>query len=343
MLTAIIIIIFLSVLIIVHELGHFTLAKKFGLFIEEFGIGFPPRLWKKKKGETTYSINALPLGGYVKIAGENQEESEVVNRLPKERIFYNLKIWKRSLIIVGGVAMNFLLGWILISIVAMIGVPPAVFIADIAPDSPAQFAGVQPNDKVVGFAKVEEFIDYVNQNKGKEIILKVERNGEALDVKITPRENPPAGQGALGVALVESGQEQQGFFQSIWEGLKISGQMFGFIFVGIFNLIKMAVLGQAPLEAVTGPVGIVKITSQVSHLGFVYLLQLLALISINLAAINIFPFPALDGGRLLFLIIEKIKGSPLPRRFEGYANAVGFALLIILMVLITIKDVGRFL
>lgn len=341
MLTALIIIVFLSVLIIVHELGHFLLAKKFKIFVEEFGLGLPPKVFGKKFGETIYSLNLLPFGGFVKISGENREDIDP--SLAQDRVFYNLKIWKRMLIIAGGVAMNFLLGWLLISIVFWAGVPKAVFIADVAPESPASVSGIKINDEVLGFATTEEFINYINSNKGKEVSFKIERDGKEMEIKSTPRINPPQGQGALGVALVEAGQERQGFFKGIWEGLKTSGQIFGMIFSGIFKLIKMAFLGQKPLEVLTGPIGIVKVTSQASHLGIVFLLQLLALISINLAAINIFPFPALDGGRLIFLIIEKIKGSPLPKRVEEYANAAGMGLLILLMILITIKDIGRFL
>ncbi len=341
MITAIIIIVFLSVLIIVHELGHFLLAKKFKIFVEEFGFGLPPKVFGKKFGETIYSLNLLPFGGFVKISGENREDID--QSLPQDRVFYNLKIWKRMLIIAGGVAMNFLLGWVLISIVFWAGVPKAVFIADVAPESPAFQVGIKTNDKVLGYTKTEDFINFINNNKGKEISFNIKREGKEIEIKTVPRMNPPQGEGALGVALVESGQEKQGFFKGIWEALKVSFQAFTMIFTSIFKLIKMAVFGQGALQAVTGPIGIVKITSQASHLGIVFLLQLLALISINLAAINIFPFPALDGGRLIFLIIEKIKGSPLPKRVEEYANAAGMGLLILLMILITIKDIGRFL
>lgn len=344
MLTVIVIIIFFSILIIIHELGHFLLSKKFGLFVEEFGLGLPPRAWGKKIGETLYSLNWLPFGGFVKIAGENREsEEDLAMKVAPERIFYNLKIWKRSLIIIGGVVMNFILGWFLISIVFWAGIPQAVFIAEVQPNTPAEQAGIQANDKIIGFDKIDDFTNYITAHKGEEISLRIERGGEEMAIDIVPRIDPPKGEGALGVSLVEGGQERQGILTGIWEALKASGQILGMIFVGIFTLIKGAVSGTGSFEAVTGPVGIVKITAQVSHLGFLYLIQLMALISINLAAINIFPFPALDGGRLLFLIIEKIKGSPLPKRFEGYANAVGFALLILLMVLITVKDINRLL
>ncbi len=340
--TALIIIIFLSVLIIVHELGHFLLAKKFGVLVEEFGIGLPPKIFSRKKGETTYSVNALPIGGFVKILGENrEEETETENAVSQERIFYNLKIWKRFLIISGGVAMNFILGWLLVSLIFAVGIPKAVIITQVMSDGPAEKIGIKTNDKVIGFSDVNEFVGFINQHRGEIVPLRIERGKEELTFEITPRKNPPKNEGALGVALVEAGQERLGILKSVWEGLKTSAEIFSIIFIAIFNLLKMAILGKASLEGIAGPVGIVKITNQASQMGLVYLIQLLALISINLAAINIFPFPALDGGRLLFLIIEKITGKPLPKRFEQYVNAVGFVFLILLMALVTIKDIGR--
>lgn len=344
LLTALIIIIFLSVLILVHELGHFLMAKKFKIFVEEFGMGLPPKIFGKKYGETTYSINALPIGGFVKIAGENREEeihTKEMERIPENRIFYNLKIWKRFLIIAAGVTMNFILGWILISIIFMVGIPKAVVVSQVQPNTPASEAGLQPNDIISGFNSAEEVVNFINQNKGKEISLTIEKDGKEVKFKAIPRLNPPQGEGSLGIALVDAGQDKEGFFRAFYEGLKASWRIFTMIFAGIFNLIKTAILGEASLNDVTGPVGIVKITAQASHMGIIYLMQLLALISINLAALNIFPFPALDGGRLLFLIIEKIKGSPLPKKFEQYANTAGMILLLLLMAIITAKDIWK--
>ena len=340
MITAIAVIFSLSILILIHELGHFFMAKKFGIFVEEFGIGMPPRIYGKKKGETVYSVNALPIGGFVKIAGENREEDGSAG-LPPDRIFYNLKIWKRILILLGGVVMNFLLGWVLVSVIFYFGIPQAVIITDVQADSPAGQAGIMANDRVLGFNTVDEFIGFVGQHKGEKITVKVDRFGEERDFELIPRQNPPQDEGPLGVALVDAGQEKMGFFNSVTEGLKSSARIFAAVFTGIFNLIKTAVLGKASLEGIAGPVGIVKVTAQATQMGIIYLLQIVALISINLAALNVFPFPALDGGRILFLLVEKIKGSPLPKKFEQYANAVGFALLIILMLIITFKDVFR--
>lgn len=368
------VIIFLSILVLVHELGHFLLAKKFGLLVEEFGFGLPPRLWGKKIGETVYSINALPFGGFVKIFGENREdeaapqldeevsvaqmEEEITasdNKLiidekltvekiviPGHRSFNSLSVGRRALIILSGVLMNFLLGWLVISIVFAVGAPQAIVITQISQNSPAESIGLQVGDKILD-TSADNFIKFTNENRGKEITLKIERNGEIKEFFVTPRVNPPTDEGVLGIGLIETGAPKQNIFYSIWEGLKTSIQIIELVFSAIFNLIaQLFTTGGVNLAGIAGPVGIVKVTAQAENLGFSYLLQLLALISLNLVVINIFPFPALDGGRLLFLLIEKIKGSPLPIKFERYANALGMAILIILMISITIRDIVIF-
>ncbi len=331
------VIIFLSLFILIHEFGHFLVAKKFGLLVEEFGFGLPPRIWGKKVGETIYSINALPFGGFVKIYGEDRQAEN--DGIAASRSFGSLPIWRRMLVIVAGVFMNFLLGWLLVSIIFNIGIPQAVFITDVLQNSPAAEAGLQSNDKIIGFSNVDEFVKYVDGYRGENIVLKIEREGKEMELQAMPRLDPPAGEGALGIILSEAGLPKQSFFVSVWEGLKTSLEIVKMVFITIFNLIKSIFVGQASLGAVTGPIGIVKITAQMGNLGFIYVLQLLALISLNLVVINILPFPALDGGRLLFLLIEKIKGSPLPAKFERYVNAAGFTLLLFLMAAITVKDI----
>lgn len=357
------VIIFLSILILIHELGHFLTAKKMGLLVEEFGFGLPPKIWKKKIGETIYSLNALPFGGFVKILGEdgqntNSRETNAEQREQKtnlnERNFSSLKIWKRTIIIAAGVIMNFLFGWIVLSIIFMIGIPQMVLITETKQNSPAAEIGLKNGDQIIEINNIkittndnknifgsEQVIKIINENRGKEITMKIKRNGETIDFSVIPRINPPAEEGSLGVSLIDAGLPKQNILMSFWEGLKTSLILFKTITLAIFELAIKAFVGKASLEAVTGPIGIVKITSQAGSLGFVYLLQLLALISLNLAVINIFPFPALDGGRLIFLAIEKIKGSPVNPKFEKITNAVGFGLLIFLMLAITIKDIIR--
>lgn len=343
---AIFVIIFLSVLILAHELGHFLAAKKFGLFIEEFGFGLPPKIFGKKIGETIYSVNWLPFGGFVKMLGENGESVE-------PRSFSSISIGRRAIIIVSGVLMNFIFGWLALSFVFMLGLPQAVIITETAKGSPAFDAGILAGDKIISVLNenqkiegeiltVNSFIKFIDENRGKKISVEIKRDGETLNFSLAPRVSPPKGEGALGVGLVEGGMAKMGFFGAFWEGFKTAILSVKTIAVSIFSLLIKAFVGKASLEQVAGPVGIVKITAQAGTLGFAYILQLMALISLNLAVINIFPFPALDGGRLIFLAIEKIKGSPLNHKFEKIANAAGFALLIFLMLAITIKDIIKF-
>lgn len=341
------VIIFLSVLILVHELGHFLTAKKFGLFVEEFGFGLPPRLWGKKIGKTIYSINWLPFGGFVRIFGEDggDEREEFTSGN-----FAFQPIWRRAVVIVSGVLMNFLFGWFLMSLVFLVGIPQSIVISDVQPNTPAFRGGIQSGDIVLSAAvdnntisggnKLEELVQFINNHRGEEIKLQIKQGDKIKELTLVPRRNPPLGEGALGVVLVEAGAPRQSLFSSLWAGLKASVQITYTIIEVIFRLISQIITeGKTSAVTLTGPVGIVKITGQAAGLGFVYLLQLLSLISLNLAVINILPFPALDGGRLLFLLVEWIKGSPLPKRFEKYANALGMALLLTLMIFITIKDV----
>ena len=333
------VIIFLSILILVHELGHFLIAKKFGLFVEEFGFGLPPKIWSKKIGETIYSINALPFGGFVKIFGENGNELEKLSENERKKNFASLKIWQRALIISAGVLFNFVLGWMVISLVFAIGTPQAVVITEVRKNSPAAEINLQSGDKIIGFADTDEFIKYINENRGKEVSLNIERKEEKINFNVIPRVDPPKGEGSLGVGLVDAGLPKKNPIASVWEGLKISIKLVENIFLTLANLAIKAVVGKASLEQVAGPIGIVKLTSQAGSLGFIYLLQLLAMISLNLAVLNIFPFPALDGGRLIFLAIEKIKGSPISPKIEKSINTIGLIFLILLMAVITIKDI----
>ncbi len=338
----ILVIVGISILIFVHELGHFLVAKKMGLLVEEFGFGFPPRLWSKKIGETTYSLNWLPFGGFVKIYGEDPAgggKFEAPNiQAPKERSFSFQPVWKRALIVVAGVAMNFLLGWLLMSLIFMIGTPKALLISEVLPASPAESVGLLARDQIRGFDGAKQFIDFVNKNRGKEITLNVRRDSQDLVFRAVPRIKEPA---ALGIGLVEAGIERHSFFSSFWEGLKASATIVASILAAFWTLLA-GLLSRGQLAAdIVGPIGIFGVANQAGSLGLLYVVQLIAMISLNLTVLNILPFPALDGGRLLFVIIEKIKGSPLDAKFERLANAAGFALLLLLMFAITVRDLVR--
>jgi len=356
MLTAISFIVILAILILVHELGHFLVAKKFGIKVEEFGFGFPPKIFGIKKGETLYSLNLLPFGGFVKIFGEDGQEKQ------NKRSFGAKKIWQRASVLLSGPAMNLLLAALLLSLGFMIGLPWSVSdtdnvnsakvqITQIAPNSPAQTAGLKtgdivlgtsgPNGKIDSLDKVVDLQVFIENNKGQEVLLSLKRGQDVLTVKLIPRINPPADEGAMGVGLARVSNISFPWYSAIWEGIKMTLSLTWLTISSLFYLIwQLFSSGQAGGE-VTGPVGIYSITGQAAQMGFVYLLQLAALLSINLGVINAFPFPALDGGRVLFLIIEKIKRSPISERVERTIHSAGFIFLILLMVVVAFRDIVR--
>lgn len=355
LLTIIIFIIILGILVLTHEWGHFIVARRAGLIVEEFGFGFPPRLFSFKKGETLYSINLLPLGGFVKILGE--DGSGVDN--PKS--FASKSVGIRSLITVAGVAMNFILGAVLLIIGFYIGFPQAIDkeneamaknvqiqIVLVAKNSPADAVGVnfgdavkylKIDDKIINIDEITTLQKIVNKYLGKNIILGIERAGTPLEFKIVPRKDPPQGEGALGIALAKTGVVAYSWYESLRLGVKSSFIVTWEIIKGFAGLLKnLVVAGKVPQE-ISGPIGIAVLTKQAASLGFTYLLNLVALISFNLAVLNLIPFPALDGGRLLFFGIEKIKGSKVSPKIENAIHAIGLFLLLTLVILITYRDI----
>ena len=359
MITAIIFIIVLGVLIFVHEFGHFIMAKRSGMKVEEFGFGFPPRIWGVKKGDTIYSINWIPFGGFVKILGEDGQENE------NPKSFASKPAGKKAVVIVAGVVMNLLLAVVLLSIGNITGLRVGIFdeemaktardikvqIIQVAPGSPAEEAGIGLLDEVYGFniggkeilvSSVKEVQDIISQNIGSEITFLVRKGNEITKTNLTPRANPPEGEGASGIALAETGIISYPWYKAPIKGIENTAILTVNTFIGYGTIIKnLFTTGKAGVE-LTGPVGIAVITGQAARIGFTYLMQFTALISVNLAVLNIIPFPALDGGRLLFIIIEKIKRRPISRKVENAFNMAGFALLILLMFYVTIKDVFKF-
>ncbi len=348
MLIVILAIVGLSLLILGHEAGHFFVAKLFGLKIDEFGFGFPPRVFAKKKGETEYSFNWLPFGGFVRIAGENDgmitkvESEGVVNEADKKRLFYFQSAWKKALVIVAGVTTNFIIGWFLLSAIFMIGTPRILVVGGVQKNSPAEQSGILAGDVLGGFVEAKVFIDFVNLHRGEPTAFTVVRGGKDLNFTITPRVKVGPNEGAIGVVLAEGGESRQGFFPAIWNGLKRSLQICGLTVVAFYDLIKNLALHGSLLEGVVGPVGIFSVAQEAGRIGFIYLVQLASLISLNLAVVNLIPFPALDGGRLFLIAIEKIKRSPVSWKTEAWVNTLGFALLLVLMALLTVRDIGRF-
>lgn len=374
MLTTLIIIIGLSALIIGHEAGHFFVAKLFKLKVEEFGFGLPPRIfglrryvgattkkwhffWRKrekpetmsglKPSDTAYSFNFLPFGGFVRIAGENDGTAS----LPKKehegkdsaRWFVFQPAWKRSVVILAGITTNFLIGWFIISAVFMAGSPSALIIESVQTGSPGEKAGFMTGDIIQDYKTAGEFIGFVDTVRGTETKITVNRNGENLTIKVVPRVKTDPGEGAIGVLLQETGLPKQKFFTAIIQGFWQSILIAKMTIVAFYTLLANLLQHGSLVEGIVGPVGILGIAARTGEIGFAYVAQLLALISINLAIMNLVPFPALDGGRFLFILVEKIKGSRVSFKTEALVNGIGFLLLIILMITITFRDIARML
>ena len=345
----------LSVLILVHEYGHFFMAKLFKMRVEEFGIGLPPRAKKLFTHQgTLFSLNWLPLGGFVRLFGEDADDP---TQISSPEAFFNKPIWQRAGVLMAGVIMNFVLGILAFGVVyTYLGIPTKtdkVFIVEVAKNTPAEAVGLKTESEIkkvffenkeLAFVGVDGFIEQVEPLKGKMIGLSVlDKDGTERVVEIVPRVNPPEGEGALGVAL--SGIEMKTYplwqrpFRGVVVGLQEAWAWGKEITVSLGKLLWGIVSGQGVPKDVSGPIGIYEISKQVYQVGWVAVLQFMAILSINLAILNIMPFPALDGGRIFFLGIEMVIGKKLKNRIEGYVHTVGMVFLLGLMVLITVRDV----
>jgi len=371
MLTIIIFILILSLLVFVHEVGHFVVARKFGVKAEEFGLGFPPRgfgfykntegKWKfvfgskevRDAADTVYSVNLIPLGGFVKIKGENGDSDDPDS-------FMNKKIWQRASILAAGVTMNMVLAAALLSVGFMIGLPQAldgvnkkaeisdknIQIIEVLPDSPAARSGFKFGDTILSvdnneFTDNSELQDFVNGKVNQELEYKVKRGEGEKTFKVTPEIMEATGKGGIGIAIAETGTVKYPWYMAIWEGIKATIILTWLIMAALYELLKNLILGNGVTADIAGPVGIATMTGQAARMGLIYLIQFTALLSINLAIVNFLPIPALDGGRILFLVIEKIKRRPVRRELEALLHNVGFILLMALVVLVTFRDVMK--
>ena len=337
----------LSILIVVHELGHFIVARRLGIMVEEFGFGLPPRIFGKKIGETVYSINLLPFGGFVRLHGETTEEGVAHPR----RAFLNKSKKVRVAVVVAGVVMNFILGVGAFAIVySFLGIPretDLVKVVEIASGSPAQIAGIIVGDTVKSVDKkeittVDGFVSLIEQKKGKRTTLEVQRDSETKNITITPRESPPENEGPLGVVITTT----EIYFPPYWQRPAI-GVYYGFkealiwggrIVGGFAGIFKDLFAGVAPKD-IAGPVGIFAITTQVARGGILELISFIGILSVNLAILNIIPFPALDGGRLLFIGIETFLGRKVMPKVEAIVHTVGMVILLLALLAITANDI----
>ena len=340
----------LIALVVIHELGHFTLAKMFGVKVEEFGLGYPPRLFGRKIGETIYSLNLLPFGAFVKIYGQ---EEKVRNR----RSFSEKTFWQKSLIILGGVFSFWIVAAILLTIVMALGVPtmiddeenhnlvdPRVQIMAVSSGSPAEQAGLKVGDAIKNFDKVKEIQEFTQTHKGEKIILTIQRGKEVFDVSLVPRVSLPANEGPMGVALVRTAIKVYPWYIAPIKGVETTGILTIAIIKGWAMVLGSLIQGKGVPAGVEigGPVKIFELFIDMGNLGIDYLLRFIAFISISLALINILPIPALDGGWFLFLVIERLRRKPINQKILQNISAAFYFLLIALMIWVTIKDISRF-
>ncbi|HEX6976806.1 MAG TPA: M50 family metallopeptidase [Patescibacteria group bacterium] len=342
------VIIAFSVLILVHEFGHFIVAKKSGVWVEEFGLGLPPRLWGKKIGETIYSLNLLPIGGFVKLHGE--EEEDVVTNANRSFVGKN-KLTKIA-ITIAGIVMNLLLAVAAFALVYSInGIESGkidVKILNVSANSPAEYAGIKVGDiiKKVGDREVEttdQFKKFVDDSKGKQVKIEVVRDGETKTLSLLPRAFPPEGEGPIGV---EIGDVPEVYYPPVWQR-PFYGIYYGFkdaffyvqaVVQGLTGAVQQASHGQSP-KGVAGPLAIVAIFYEIAKLGFIPLVRFVGIISVNLAVVNLIPFPPLDGYRIATTIVEKILGKKFLPKFESAIHTIGLILLLLLMVLLTVREI----
>lgn len=370
MLSVFVALIVLSFLVLIHELGHFLVAKRQGLLVEEFGIGLPPRVFGKKIGETIYSVNALPLGGFVRIYGEegkngtDEEQAAYVSRKLEKRAFYTQKPARRLHVLIAGIAMNFLLGFVVVWFLFAKGTVMlvsegqearatdiSVAVLGVTANSPAAQAGFKTGDTILRMQaqqydlypkRVEDVQSFTKQFAGSLVVFDIKREGVQIELQATPRVEPPQGQGPLGIELGVLGTVKYPFLQAAWQALVSSFTMS----VQIFKLVGTSlrdIVFKGNIGAVSGPVGIVKYTSNALQMGVDSFLSFVALISLNLAVFNLLPLPALDGGRIAFVLWEWVTRKPVPHKYESWVHTIGMALLIGLLVLVTIGDIRKLL
>ncbi len=340
----------LSILVLVHELGHLIAAKKVGVKVEEFGLGLPPRMVGKKIGETVYSLNWLPIGGFCRLLGEDPGESI---KEDKTRSFEHKRPWQKLIIVMGGVFMNLVLAVVIFSMVyTILGIPvetDKISIVGISPRSPAEEVGLKEEWVILKVDDREvknsnELVDEVNKNKGGEVQLTIEGQVDPIRVKV--RAEVPEGEGSMGIAVSNTKMEKMLWYRidkGIIAGFK-EAYFWGKIIVnGVMKMLGGLFMGQVPKD-VSGPIGMYEATSSINkNQGFLAVIHFFGIVSVNLAIVNILPFPALDGGRIIFVLYEMVTRKKANPKLETTINNLGMMLLLLLMLLTTVGDIKRFL
>lgn len=316
--------------ILVHEAGHFAMAKLVGIKVNEFAIGMGPKILQKRKGETQYTLRALPIGGYVKMEGEEESSED-------PRSFSNVSVWSRIAVVVAGATMNFILAIFVLSIVAFnVGVPTTT-IDEIIENSPAAEYGIIEGDRIVEIEDVqvqtwEDIATTINsQNSDEFIQVTVERNSELIVLEVMPTLD----EGRVVIGIVPA--YETGIFTAIKSGFQETGYFIKLMFQFLGTLFQ----GKVSTDDLAGPVGVVNVIGDAASMGFINVLYILGFISVNLGFFNLLPIPALDGSKVVFLLIELFRGKPIDPNKEGFIHFLGFLFLISLMLIVTYKDIIR--
>lgn len=336
-------ILILGAIVLVHEFGHFIFSKLFGVYVYEFSIGMGPKIlhWKKKGGETEYCIRAIPIGGFVSLAGEDADDN---SKIDKKRKLYSKPVWQRLIIMIAGATFNFLFAFVILFVSALIygSVSTKPIVASVSEEYPAYAAGIKEGDTIVSINKQKvsswsEVQLYIQTSEGKElnIVLK-DKNNNKREVKVIPKEiKDEEGNISYAVGIGLDNTVRRG----LWTSLKHATQTTCSLYKLMLTTLKQLITGKFSVSDLSGPVGIYSVVDSQSKQGLQSILYLIAYLSMNVGVINLIPFPAFDGGRVLFLIIEKIRRKPIKAKTEGMINSIGFILLMLLMVFVTINDV----
>jgi regulator of sigma E protease len=353
--TVIIFVLLLSALVFVHEFGHFIVAVKTGMRVEEFGFGFPPKAWGIKRGKTVYSINWIPLGGFVRIKGESGEHAH------DKDSFGGRPLWARMLVVLAGVTMNVVFAWALLTVGYLVGLPSIIEtrapqsivteaklnVYDVVAGSPAELAGIKQGDAIITvdgqpMTSIEAMIAYTSAREGQTLHLQLERAKKSLSIDAVPVQMSEAGHAGLGLKLFETGFVSYPWYLAPWEGAKATASFLSQIVVALYGFFRDLVVTRTVSQDMSGPVGIAVLTGEVAALGGRYLLQFAALLSLNLAVVNVLPLPALDGGRFVFVLAEMLRRRPVNAKFEAITHSVGFAALMLVVVLVTYRDLVKY-
>ncbi len=354
--TVLLFVLILGALVFVHELGHFLAARRSGVRVDEFGFGFPPQLFGRRRGETLYSLNLIPFGGFVRLYGEQSTDQADPGS------FQAISLSRKIFVMAAGVLMNYGLAWILLTGVLAAGVtvePSTVkidsgatitnqsVVATVTAHGAAAKAGLQQGDRVSEingqkFTSTEQLAAFARQNQFPDLVVTVQRDGQEQRITIAPNDVTDLAAPHYEFGITEIGTLRYPWYSAPWAGLRSTVSLSWQSIAGFGQVIRQLVQSGQLSEDVAGPVGIAVLTGEVSRLGIISVLQFVALLSISLAVINFLPIPALDGGRAFLLIIQKIVRRTINPRIENYIHASGFYLLLLMILLISVRDVQRF-